>query len=50
MNASKKEEIKVLLTKDEYGVTDYKKDIYLILLKKHGVEKNLEVYKEQFGE
>lgn len=50
MNAKEKEEIKVLLKQDEYGVTDYKKDIYLILLKKHGVEKNLAVYKDQFGE
>ncbi len=37
-----------LLKGNEYGVTDYKKDLYLILQKHHSIEKNIEVCDEQF--
>jgi len=50
VSAKKADQIKLLLTGDVYGVTDYKKDLYLILLKKHSTANNLTVLKEQFGD
>lgn len=43
----KKQTIGLLLGKD-YGVTDYKKNLYLILLKGHSTQMNLGVYEDQF--
>jgi Predicted membrane protein len=48
VSEDEKKTITDLLLGNEYGVTDYKKNLYLILLKNHSVDRNHSVYSNQF--
>lgn len=48
MSDSHKKSIIDLLQGDKYGVTDYRKNLFLILEKNKSVEKNQKVFKDQF--
>ncbi|MDP4087776.1 MAG: DUF2079 domain-containing protein [Bacillota bacterium] len=50
IGGNNKKTVQTLLKGNEYGVSDYKKNLYLILIKNYSTERNLSVYNDQFGE